>query len=134
MKWALVALAVVLAFGTTARAVKGEMLSCVDNKMSGIFWDEYGDAKSREFRGGKQFIVTVFPNGDRSIITATGTISYVCSPLWENAVPPVISCTGSNWPAPWLFKGNNYTRAYLYGKNIDGDSNIYVAYGTCTDF
>jgi hypothetical protein len=128
MKWAIAAIAVALALGTMARAAEEEVLYCTDTDVNGFFWDN-GEAKRAGFES-SQLVVSVLPNGNRFIEKRL----YKCSPLWPSA-PDLLSC---KFPGSvvdlWIFRGMNYTRAYLFGENLGGDPNIAVAYGTCTDF
>jgi len=128
MKWTLAAaIAVVLAFGTAARAAEEKVLYCVDTAGNGFKW-ENGEAKPGLFRE-RRVVVKVHANGDRTI----GELRHKCAPVWSH-MPELLSC-GSG-VGSWLFNGNNYTYAYLYGETIHvrGDNVIWVAYGTCTDF
>ncbi len=129
MKWALVApLAVVLAFGTTARAAEEKILYCTDTDVNGFFWDD--DEAIRAGFESSRLVVRVLPNGNRFIEKRL----YKCSPVWPSE-PDLLSCIFPNSLVDlWIFRGMNYTRSYLFGENLGGDPNIAVAYGTCTDF
>jgi hypothetical protein len=124
MKWAMAAtLAVVLAFGT-AQAAEEKVLYCIETASQGLYW-ENGTAKPTKFTPDRH-VVKVHANGDRTI----GNSLYECSQLSGGA----IFCN-KGWPTvPWMFKGNNFTSAFMFGENVGGDPNIWVTYGTCTDF
>jgi hypothetical protein len=129
MKWALVtAIAVVLAVGQAAAEEK--VLYCIDTGNYGFVW-ENDTVKPQLFKQ-RRYVVKVHANGDRTI----GDVRHTCSLVWPNIGDKTLSCTRSqnSGTEPWVFFGNNFTRAFLLGKNVDGDPNISVAYGTCTDF
>jgi hypothetical protein len=125
MKWAWVAaLAVVLAFGN-AQAAEEKVLYCTDTDVTGFKWIN-GNVKSTLFEQAR-FVVKVHENGDRTI----GKNLYKC----KSAPRSIFTCADASVAIdPWLFQGNNYTRANLFGDTVGGDPNIWVAYGTCTDF
>jgi len=47
----------------------------------------------------------------------------------------MLACDDEVAGAPWIFYRNTYTRGFLVGPPGGGDDrNIYIAYGTCTQF
>ena len=118
MKWAVAALAVVLALATTARAAEEKVLYCTDTDVNGFFWDD-GEAERAGFES-SLLVVSILPNGNRFI----GKRLYMCSPVWPSE-PDLLSC---KFPGSlvdlWIFRGMNYTREYLFGENLGGDPTL----------
>jgi hypothetical protein len=126
MKWALVtAISVALAIGT-AQAAEEKILYCVDTASSGFSWKN-GTEETANFKPIRN-VVKVHANGDRTI----GENVFNCTRLWPS-IPGPLECVDRG--EIWHFTGNNFTRAYVVVVfPPTRDDNLYVAYGTCTDF
>jgi hypothetical protein len=131
----------------------------MDTAIVGFKWDKSGQASVTKFTDLERFTIKVTPphrwwkeNSPSGIITrglvfsdftetriVTGrspsptAMEMECKPSLAALV-----CGDSLGMTPWVFSHDNttYTRAFFAGPPAGGrrDSNIWIAYGTCTKF
>jgi hypothetical protein len=114
-----------------------EVLYCVDMDATGFLWDKDNHASQRNFKL-ERHTIKVMSDTERLIQrmegdTAGKTRRYKCRRTY--GPPESTACDDGLGDNPWVFYQTTYVRAFLAGPPAGGwDSNITVAYGTCTKF
>lgn len=114
-----------------------EVLYCVDTDVIGFKWDKKGEPSVKFDRG--RYTIKVVSDTERLITEMEGDKvgdpdEYECSRPFPDVKKDLIVCKERTGTFPWHFYREKYTRAFLYGLPVGGDSNISIAYGTCTKF
>jgi hypothetical protein len=121
----------------TAPAAAEEVLYCTDTDANGFYWDEQLNVKRGPFQL-ERFTVKVISETKRVIRWQGDNFDseYSCSThvIFLHCVGIVAG--SADVVRPIIFGKSGYTRAFLFGPLLGGpaDSNIWIAYGTCTKF
>ena len=117
-------------------ALAEEVYYCTDAKAAGIKWDKQNpDGRVGTFEEDR-YVMKIVSKTRRRMTRTTGDTKGSTHHLTCHEVlgqPPLLSCTGEILKT-WAFQGNRYTRSYLFGPNLGGDPNIWLAYGTCVKY
>jgi hypothetical protein len=109
-----------------------EILYCSDTASIGFQWDKDGKAKPLGFNP-RRFTVKVISETKRVISEDGNESEYTCLDFEGRYY---CSETSGRVATPTVFGTKGFTRAYLLGTPLGGDTdpNITVSYGTCTKF
>ena len=148
----LVASLVVLAWPAWAEE---RVLHCADTKSAGFLWEEgQTEGQITKFEPMRYIVkVKVLTSEDRPLRfraekeerTITPTIgdaagtpnAFYCKKPYAYVLSEFLVCNELGGMGQWVFNGNRYVRAYMFGTPIaakHADPNISISYGTCTEF
>ncbi len=112
----------------TANAAVG-VYQCTDDEVAGIIWEKKS-SRSTSFDI-KRHSMKILLSGTRIISSEGGApFAYTCTEAWKGLENSLIRCSSS--VRTWLFRGDRYTFAFLYGQNLGGEPNLYISHGSCT--
>ena len=146
----LVASLVVLAWPAWAEE---RVLHCADTKSAGFLWEEgQTEGKITQFKPKRYIVrVKVLTSEDRPLRFRDEKEERIITPtIGDTAgepetfyckkpkhLPELLVCNEWNGIGQWVFNGNRYVRAYMFGTPLAAklaDPNIVISYGTCTGF
>ncbi len=146
--------AVLVALAGSALAEE-RVLHCADTKSAGFLWKEgQTEGQITKFEPMRYIVkVKVLTSEDRPlrfraekeerIITPTvgdtagEPATFYCKKPHPHADPELLVCNELTGIDQWVFNGNSYVRAYMFGTPLAAkhvDPNIMISYGTCTGF
>ena len=127
---ALLAVALVALAGPTR--AEERVLHCADTDATGFIWRAGQTGVERSRFPPDNYIVNVLSEERRMITRTTGDVvgmtGFTCRKVFKH-----LACNDSIGATSWLFQGNNFVRAYIFGPQFAGDQNIWISYGTCTE-
>ena len=108
-----------------------EVWQCTEKKNAGIVWDGAG-TRVTAF-GESNFAMIIDSEEKRRITVGQSVYHVVCGPTDPREDGSDTTRCVSVWGGSmWLFRGKQFTSAYLLGKNLGGTPFITVSHGTCT--
>ena len=112
-------------------ALGDEVFNCADTAAQGFVW-ENGKSRPTTFKLAR-YIVRVISETRREVTQLAGNEEIDVLTCFKPFpfVASFYSCRNSDGIEPWVFDGNWYMRAYLYGPPLFSDF-AFIAYGTCT--
>jgi len=129
---------VLVALSQTALAEE-RVLYCTETDSTGFKWEAgQTEGQNTDFKKDR-YIVEVLSEEKRTFTQTTGdvtgvTVTLACRKAYPAQEPDLLTCNTPCGMEPWLFQGNTFVYAFLYGTPVGGDPNIIISYGTCTEF
>ncbi len=123
-------IALMLCLCATA-AQSEELWNCSEKRSGGIVWEGAGTRVTPFDKS--SFTMSVDSEQKRRITVGQSIYHVAC----ESSEPgedgsDTIRCVSVWGGSMWLFRGEQFTSAYIFGKNLGGTPHITVSHGTCT--
>ncbi len=112
------------------------VLYCTETGSQGFFWEEgKTEVQAGNFKLDR-YTVKVLSEKVRTSHRSQDewTFTFNCTVPGGGGFTGLLVCNAVTGPIQWVFRGNNFVRAYSYGPPVGGDNNIRISYGTCTGF